>query len=314
MNLSIRSSIIIGFLCASLTSLAAQESKTSATVNGVAIAQKKVERETNALIPQESFHATVSDEKRKELEKKAVENLINKELLLQYAKTQNIIVTQKEMSDEENRIVKSLSGQKKLETALGKANLSLREFREEIIADLTIQKLYDQKIKMTFSQEDLKEYYDKNKYKFKEPEKINVQMIYTRNNPEIKDGRKVARKRVDEAMSKLKAGEDFGTVASKYSNDMSRIKGGDLGLIHKGRIENAAAEKVAFALKKGEMSSIVETDIGCFIFRVKERKEANQLSFNAVKESLSEELKASREKEKMDKLLEALKKQAKIKK
>lgn len=314
MNLSIRSSIIIGFLCASLTSLAAQESKTSATVNGVAIAQKKVERETNALIPQESFHATVSDEKRKELEKKAVENLINKELLLQYAKTQNIIVTQKEMSDEENRIVKSLSGQKKLETALGKANLSLREFREEIIADLTIQKLYDQKIKMTFSEEDLKEYYDKNKYKFKEPEKINVQMIYTRNNPEIKDGRKVARKRVDEAMSKLKAGEDFGTVASKYSNDMSRIKGGDLGLIHKGRIENAAAEKVAFALKKGEMSSIVETDIGCFIFRVKERKEANQLSFNAVKESLSEELKASREKEKMDKLLEALKKQAKIKK
>lgn len=314
MNLSIRSSIIIGFLCASLTSLAAQESKTSATVNGVAISQKKVERETNALIPQESFHATVSDEKRKELEKKAVENLINKELLLQYAKTQNIIVTQKEMSDEENRIVKSLSGQKKLEAALGKANLSLREFREEIIADLTIQKLYDQKIKMTFSQEDLKEYYDKNKYKFKEPEKINVQMIYTRNNPEIKEGRKIARKRVDEAMSKLKAGEDFGTVASKYSNDMSRIKGGDLGLIHKGRIENAAAEKVAFALKKGEMSSIVETDIGCFIFRVKERKEANQLSFNAVKESLSEELKASREKEKMDKLLEALKKQAKIKK
>lgn len=314
MNLSIRSRIIIGFLCAALTSWAGEEGKTSATVNGVAISQKKVHRETNALIPQESFHATVSDEKRKELEKKAVENLINKELLLQYAKTQNIIVTQKEMLDEENRIVKSLSGQKKLETALGKANLSLREFREEIIADLTIQKLYEQKIKMTFSEDDLKEYYDKNKYKFKEPEKINVQMIYTRNDPEFKDGRKVARKRVDEAMSKLKAGEDFGMVASKYSNDMSRIKGGDLGLIHKGRIENAAAEKVAFALKKGEMSNIVETDIGCFIFRVKERKEANQLSFNAVKESLKEELKASREKEKMDNLLEALKKQAKIKK
>lgn len=314
MNLSIRNSVVVGFLCASLTGLAMEADKITVTVNNISISQKKVERETNALIPQESFHATVSDEKRKELEKKAIDNLINKEVLLQYAKAQNIIVTQKELSDEENRIVKSLSGQKNFERALSKSNIALREFRDDLNAELTIQKLYEQKIKMSFSDDDLKEYYDKNKYKFKEPEKINVQMIYTRNNPEVKDGRKIARKRIDEAMSKLKAGEDFSAVASKYSNDMSRIKGGDLGLIHKGRIENAAAEKVAFALKKGETSSIVETDVGYFIFHLKDRKEANQLSYSAVKEKLREELKASREKEKMDKFLEALKKQAKIKK
>lgn len=283
-----------------------------ASVNGTPIFKKQVDRQVSALIPQASFHASVTDEKKKELEKKATENLINREVLFQYAKEQGITVSSKELNEAEESIVKSTGGSKNFERALAQAGITKNEFRTEFNTDATIRKLYEKKIKLTFSDSDLKEYYEKNKYKFKEPEKIDVQMIYTRNNPEVKDGGKIARKRADEAMAKLKAGEDFGLVAEKYSNDMTRVKGGNLGMIHKGRIENASAENAAFALKKGETSSIIETDVGCFIFHLNGRKEANQLSYNAVKEKLRDELTTNREKEKMDTLLESLKKQAKI--
>jgi len=284
------------------------------TVNGTPILKKRVEREVRALIPQASYHATVSDEKMKELEKKAIDNLINKELLLGYAKNQGITVSPKELLEAEESVVRGLSGRKNFERALAQAGITLSEFRNELNGEESVRKLYEKKIKLTFSDNDLKEYYEKNRYKFKEPEKIDVQMIYTRNDPEIKDGRKIARKRIDEAMAKIKGGDDFSKVATKYSNDMTRIKGGNLGMIHKGRIENSEAEKVAFSLKKGETSRIVETDIGCFIFHLNDRKEAMQLPFERVKENLRGELTTNREKEKMEELLESLKKQAKIKK
>lgn len=311
MNKTVSKIVVTLLLLGSVPLMGADNSV--ASVNGVPILKKRVDREVRALIPQSSYHATVSDEKMKELEKKAIDSLINKELLFRHAKAQGITVSPKELSDAEENIVKGFSGSKNFQKALSQAGVSLSEFRTELNAEESIRKLYESKIKMTFSDDDLKEYYEKNRYKFKEPEKIDVQMIYTRNDPEIKDGKKIAKKRADEAMEKIKKGDDFAAVAAKYSNDMTRIKGGNLGLIHKGRIENEAAEKVAFGLKKGEISSIVETDVGCFIFRLKDRKAATQLSFDRVKESLRDELKSNREKEKMDSLLESLKKQAKIK-
>lgn len=295
-----------------LTLEAATTDKPAVTVNGTPITQKAIEREVRTLIPQASYHATVSDAKMKELEKEAIENLINKELLYQHAKNEGITVSPKELAKAEKTMVKSLGGEKNFEQALARAGMSLSEFRSGLEVEASIRKLYEEKIELTFSDDDLKAYYAKNSYKFKEPEKIDVQMIYTRNDPEIKNGGKVARDRAAEAMAKLKKGENFGAVAAEYSNDMTRIKEGKLGMIHKGRIPNAKAENVAFSLKKGAISDIVETDIGCFIFRVNDRKEATQVPFRKVKEKLRSELKSNREKKKMDRILVALKKQAKI--
>lgn len=299
-------------IASSLTLEAAVAQKSVVTVNGVPITQKAVDREVRALIPQASYHASVSDAKMNELEKEAIENLINKELLNQYAKKEGMSVSPKELSKAEAETVKSLGGVKNFEQALLRAGITLSEFRSNLEVEVLIRKLYEEKIELTYSDDDLKAYYDKNRFKFKEPEKIDVQMIYTRNDPEVKDGGKIALKRAKEAMEKIKKGENFGVVAAEYSNDMTRIKEGKLGMIHKGRIPNAKAEKVAFSLKKGDISEIVETDIGCFIFRVNERKEAAQLPFRKVKEKLRNDLKSNREKEKMLRVLASLKKQAKI--
>jgi len=113
--------------------------------------------------------------------------------------------------------------------------------------------------------------------------------------------------------AKIKNGEKFADIAAKYSQDDTRIMGGDMGYVHKGRL-NSEIEKIAFGLKKDQMSDIIEQDIGCFILKVEDIKEPNQLSFEQVKNGLKKDLVRKTEKERMDKLLARLHKEAKIEK
>lgn len=72
--------------------------------------------------------------------------------------------------------------------------------------------------------------------------------------------------------AKVVAGGDFGALAKQYSEDPgSREQGGELGFFGKGQMVGPF-EEVAFKLKPGETSDIVETPFGLHIIQVEERK------------------------------------------
>jgi parvulin-like peptidyl-prolyl isomerase len=129
--------------------------------------------------------------------------------------------------------------------------------------------------------------------------------------PTDPDFRAKAKARADEAFSKLKAGIDFSQVAWNYADNMSRVKGGDMGFIHRGRLP-AEVEEVAFSLKKGELSDIIENDTGYHIMQVEDRKESKQLSYNEVRKKLESSLVYMEEKKRKVALLERLKANARI--
>ncbi|KAI0081574.1 rotamase-domain-containing protein, partial [Panus rudis PR-1116 ss-1] len=58
--------------------------------------------------------------------------------------------------------------------------------------------------------------------------------------------------------------DKFVELVSKYSDDSSHAKGGDLGFFKPGQMQKAF-EDVAFSLKVGEFSDIVSTDSGVHI-------------------------------------------------
>ena len=80
---------------------------------------------------------------------------------------------------------------------------------------------------------DLEEYY-KNTEKFKEPEAVRFRYVYVKINPRSPTEGKRLKRGQKEAYSKIKSGSDFGEIAQTYSQDMSRIKGGDVGFVHRG--------------------------------------------------------------------------------
>ncbi|MEY4017367.1 MAG: hypothetical protein RLZZ189_1165 [Pseudomonadota bacterium] len=99
--------------------------------------------------------------------------------------------------------------------------------------------------------------------------------------------REKARAKAQEIMATLKQSpEKFAELAKKFSQDTgSANKGGDLDFFARGAMVKPF-EDAAFALKKGEISDVVESDFGFHIIRVTDIKQPKQKSFEESRASL----------------------------
>ena len=102
-----------------------------------------------------------------------------------------------------------------------------------------------------------------------------------------------ARTIAEALLERVKAGEAFDELAHKYSDDPgSAAKGGDLGLLPKGKTVKEF-EEALFALKKpGDVSGIRSTQFGYHIIRLEEAKPVVTLPYEEVKAQLIERVKA----------------------
>jgi peptidyl-prolyl cis-trans isomerase C len=73
-------------------------------------------------------------------------------------------------------------------------------------------------------------------------------------------------------LGQLQAGSDFATLARTASQDVStRDLGGDLGFFPQGVLTSPEVEAAAFALQPGELSDVIQSDLGFHIVQVVER-------------------------------------------
>ncbi len=278
---------------------------TVAVVNGVAISEDELDKEIAKELPQTYYHASLTDAKMEALKKKALDSLIERNLFYAYALSKKIVVSDEEVEDIVEDIIKQNKSEEYVIKGLKERGFTMLTFKKAIKKSRTLQMLFKEEIEVTISDEELKEYYEKNKFKFKEPEKIWVKIIYVRNNPTDPEGREKAKQKIEKAQEELNEGENFAFVAQRYSADRSRVKGGDLGFVHKGRLESVV-EEIAFSMDINTTSDIIEKDIGFYIVRVKDRKKQNQLGFEKVKDGLIKDLKKKEEAKKKSALLEKL--------
>jgi len=146
---------------------------------------------------------------------------------------------------------------------------------------------------VTVADADVQRYYDEHAADYEKPEQVRARHILLKVAPGTGAEAKAAiRKRAEDVLAKVKAGEDFAALAKQYSEDSSAAQGGDLGFFKRGQMVKPF-EDTAFSLNPGETSGIVESQFGFHIIKVEAKEDAHTQSLDEVRGSIVAALKQS---------------------
>lgn len=213
-----------------------------------------------------------------------------------------------EMSEEtkkaflDNLIVRELIFQEALHLGIDKDKETIdfiEEMKKRVVVDKFFKKEVDQKTQV--SEEEIKKFFDENPDEGKSPDEVRASHILLK-----------TREEADVVLKKVKQGAKFEDLAKKFSMDPgSKESGGDLGFFSQGMMV-PEFDAVAFKLKVGEVSDIVQSRFGFHIIKVLEKKAGKQKSVEESKPEIEKKLLAKKRKDTFDTLVANLKSKAKI--
>jgi peptidyl-prolyl cis-trans isomerase SurA len=196
-------------------------------------------------------------EKIKEIRLQAVNDLIDRQLILQEFKKNKFnipphvlderidAITREEFGGDRAAFVRTLAAQ----------GYTLERFRQMEMDKIIVQAMRSQLVKTSSVVPDAKvrEYYQRNIGEYTSEEQIKLRMLMLRRGetPEVR------RKQIEEIRAKIVGGASFEDMARLYSEDSTQEAGGDWGWITRKTLAEPLT-KIAFGLKPGEVSRIVE--------------------------------------------------------
>jgi peptidyl-prolyl cis-trans isomerase D len=136
------------------------------------------------------------------------------------------------------------------------------------------------------SPQEVQKYYDMNREQYSKPTKVRVGHILIKVSPDAApDVVQKARLKAEKVLAEARGGANFAALARQYSNDPSASKGGDLGYFSRDEMDPSFG-KVIFSIRKGEISSVVQSNVGFHIFKAEDVQRGNTRTLNEVKKEI----------------------------
>jgi peptidyl-prolyl cis-trans isomerase C len=285
-----------------------------ATVNGATIARTDLDRAMKFMLAQPGAPKALTSEQKKTAETSVLNQLISAELLYQAGKKLEIKDIEKQVDAKTAQGKARFQSAAAYEKALKDLNMTEKDLKEFARKDIYINNLIEKNIatKVTITEADAKKFYDSNKDQFKYDEMVKTSHILIGADAKTSaEDRKKAKEKAEALLKRVKAGEDFATLAKQNSTCPSAPQGGDLGFISKGQTV-PSFENAAYSLKPGETSDVIESQFGYHIIKVTERKPAGVADFSEAKQKIIEYLKMQQIQKDIAEYVEKLRKSAKI--
>ena len=191
--------------------------------------------------------------------------------------------------------------------AFYKTNETLFQAPEQANIEYVVLDLESVKKSITINEADLKSYYEQNVARLSGNEERRASHILI-NAPKDAPAaeRQKAKARAQELLAELrKAPDSFADLAKKNSQDTgSAAKGGDLDFFARGAMVKPF-EEAAFAMKKGDISELVESDFGYHIIKLADIKAPKQRSFEELRAGIETDLKTQQAQRKFAETAEA---------
>ena len=162
----------------------------------------------------------------------------------------------------------------------------------QVKADLLASKIRDKVVKGKdkVSDAQIEDFYNKNKARFAQPERRDLNVVLTK-----------TKAKADAAKKALESGDSWKEVSKQYSIDeASKAQGGKLPAQAKGTLEKQL-DAAVFGAKKGELTGPVKTQFGYYLFEVSKVTQASQQTLEQAKETIRQTLQSQNQQKALEK-------------
>ncbi len=250
----------------------------AAVVGKEIILKTELDQFVQNYILQNRLNITPESPEYQKLRKQMLESLIEQKVLLAKAEADTITVDDQmldqRVNERMNYMIQQAGSKDKLEQIFGSPLNQIRKDTRKILKEqMLVEQVRAKKFQgMKVSRREVEEFYATYKDSLPErPATVDISHILMQVKPSEK-AQMAAYDKAEKILKELKAGASFEELARKYSEDPASAKrGGDLGFTQRGDLV-PEYENVAFNLKNGEISGIVQTQFGFHIIQLIERR------------------------------------------
>ena len=211
------------------------------------------------------------DPKGDVLIRSVLERAIDSRLLAQEAVRRGIEPNTTRINEKMAKMAEGTGGRADLEAELIKSGITYSQLLSTVRQADLVQTLVETEVAANLvTPEEISAYYNENLARFKNQDKIHTRHILFVVKPGDDPARKqTAREKAVAAHARAVAGEDFAALAIELSDGPNASKGGDLGFTARGQMVEEFDDAV-WALEPGEISDVVESDLGYHVIKVEE--------------------------------------------
>jgi peptidyl-prolyl cis-trans isomerase SurA len=223
-----------------------------------------------------------------ERQKNLLRDEIDQQLLVQRGKDMGISVEADVIKQlDQVRQQNNLASMEDLQKAVEGQGLSWDEYKRSIRNNLLTQEVIrkDAGARVDIGREDVKKYYDEHKEEFIRPESVLLADIFLNTDGKTPDEIAVIQKKANDLDARLKKGEDFAELAKRNSEGPTAKNGGDLGAFERGQLSKQIEDTV-FAMKKNDISDVIQTKTGFEIIKVLDHYDAGQQPMEKVENEI----------------------------
>jgi parvulin-like peptidyl-prolyl isomerase len=224
----------------------------------------------------------------KEAEKNILEQLINSKLAISLAKKAKIEIDENTLQQRVDTIKSYYPNEQAFLQALNEKGTTLTEFEKELRDQMLAQELVQKEVgsKITVTPGEMRDLYAKNKDQLISRRAAKLRVITVTKKA---DDKEQGASKIQDILSRYRKGENFSELAKQYSEDGYASEGGEMGFLSPGETLKEIDE-VVFNLNPGDVSDVVESQMGYHIFKVEEIREPRQLEFEEVGDFLRQQL------------------------
>ena len=293
--------------------LPAQLPDVLARVNGETVTRKELEEYVQNL--EGRVGGPVPADQRDRIYRDVLDQLVGYKLLLQEATARKVAVPETEVDARIEQVKKQFPSEDLFVQTLIDRKTTVEQIKADARKEIAIGRLIDSAIaeKVAVKPEQVEAFYKNNPDQFKQPERVKASHILI-TVPEKADAaaRAQAKTTAEKILKDVKAGKDFAALAKQHSQDPgSAVNGGDLGFFQQGQMVGPFNE-VAFSLKPGATSDLVETQFGYHIIKVAEKQPERAVPLEEVRPQVEQFLQNQNKESETEAFVKSLRAKGKV--